>query len=149
MTEIDLTEAMGVWEAVWDASDGGFCGVEGCPDCLAAARVIHTALAERDARIRELEGERDEAVNWGHIVDLNGIDQFDDLAERWLSLEAIRRTHQAMASPFAPYASEDIMQRFLQMMRGQLQIAFVEGAIAGVKAEAARTILKGNSHDRD
>jgi len=112
-----------------------------------SSAAIATALAAQAEEIERLRDEVDEAVNWSHIVDLNGTDQFDDLAEAWLRLPAIRRIHQAMASPFAKFASEDIMQRFLQIMRDQLQIAYVEGALAGVKAEVARRTALGGKQD--
>ncbi len=116
-----------------------FGGVEqpALPDRAADLIESITAL---QAELAEVRSERDEATNWSDIVDRHGCDGFDDLADQWLSLPAIRRIHQAMSSPFAPYANEDIMQRFLTIMSDQLHIAYVEGCLAGVKAEAARTL---------
>jgi ribA/ribD-fused uncharacterized protein len=69
------------------------------------------------------------------------MDGFDDLAETWLALEPIKRMTQAVASVFSKWANEDIMVRFRQHITTVTHQAFVEGCIAGVRAERARAAL--------
>lgn len=95
-------------------------------------------------RVREAEAERDEAINWTGIVDRYGTDKFDTLAERWLRTEGIIRTRNAVTSVFVKWASEDIMERFRAHMDNAMQLAFVEGALCGVRAaEAAKIAGEG------
>lgn len=100
---------------------------------------FESALADKDKRIAELEEERDEAVNWSTLVDRHGTDQFDTLAEEWLTLESITRTFNALCSTFAAYSDDALMSRFKANMAAIFQMAFVEGALCGVRAELARS----------
>jgi hypothetical protein len=95
--------------------------------------------AEAVAALKAAEAERDEAVNWSNIVDRHGTDQFDDLAEAWLGLEAIKRVTNAVTSVFNKWANDALMERFRKHQLAMFHMAYVEGCLAGVKAaEAAR-----------
>ena len=97
------------------------------------------ALEAENARLRErlveVESERDEAVNWAHIVDRHGVDGFDALAETWLAMEAIKRLNNAVTSVFAKWANDELMERFKAHVTNVMHSAFVEGALVGVRAE--------------
>ena len=97
------------------------------------------------AQLIAMKAERDEAVNWSDIVERYGTDQFDDLAEKWLAMESIQRVHNAVASVFSKWANDELISRFKKHMSNSLQIAFVEGCLAGVRAaeaKASATIAK-------
>lgn len=89
-------------------------------------------------KVKEMEAELDEAVNWNDIVDRHGLDQFDDLAERWLAMEGIQRVHNAVASVFSKWANDDLMGRFKQHMSNAMQMSFVEGCLVGIRTAEAR-----------
>ncbi|EHK57723.1 hypothetical protein [Allomesorhizobium alhagi] len=98
--------------------------------------VARTEKAE--SYLRAVEAERDEAVNWSGIVDRHGTDQFDDLAEAWLELDAIKRVTNAVTSTFSKWADDALMDRFRKHQLSMFHMAFVEGCLAGVKAAEAR-----------
>ncbi len=100
-----------------------------------------------EARVEALTAERDEATNWSDIVDRHGTDGFDDLAEAWLGLDAIKRVTNAVTSIFSKWANDELMERFRKHQLSMFHMAFVEGCLAGVKAEksgaeARRTTLE-------
>jgi len=96
-----------------------------------------------------MEADRDEAVNWSHIVDRHGTDGFDDLADQWLEQTAIQRLVQAVASVFSKWANEGLMVRFRGQMAMLTHTAFVEGCLVGVRAEMARAakVYAETNHD--
>lgn len=96
-------------------------------------------LTEAAQRIEELEGERNEAIDWTAIVERHGTDGFDDLAERWLAMEGIQRMHNAVTSVFSEWANDELMERFKAHMSAYVQQAFVEGCLVGVRTEMARS----------
>lgn len=97
-------------------------------------------ITAQAAEIERLTQERDEAVNWSEIVDQHGIDGFDDLAEKWLSMDAILRVHNAVASVFSKWADDGMMARFKAHMSNVMHLSFVEGCIVGVRTAEARAI---------
>lgn len=97
----------------------------------AARRAIMEAFAD-------VEAERDESVNWSDIVERHGTDQFDDLAEAWLALPAIKRITAAVTSVFTKWASDELMERFRAHQLSMFHMAYVEGCLTGVKAAEAR-----------
>lgn len=94
-----------------------------------------------EAALVACEAERDEAVDWSHIVDRHGTDNFDALADAWLERESVAYLHNAIGSVFTKWANDDIMERFKESMRDTVHLAFVEGCLVGVRAEIARTAL--------
>lgn len=90
------------------------------------------------AQVAKLEAELNEAVNWNDIVDRHGCDQFDDIAEKWLALEPVKRVHNAVTSVFSKWANDELMERFKQHMENSLQMAFVEGCLCGVRTVEAK-----------
>ena len=117
-----------------------------------AAALIERLAAERDearaerekaiAKAIALEDELEHSNKWANLVEAQGLDHFDALAESWIEIDGIRRVRNAVASVFSKWASEDIMQRFRDHMDNAMKQAYVEGAIAG----AANTI--SNAHAR-
>ena len=106
------------------------------------------AERERDAlreALREAENERDEAVDWTGTVERHGVDKFDALAEKWTQMVAISRMINAIASPFDKYADDAILGRFKKTIRDMMMAAFVEGSLAGVRAEIARAAYANHS----
>lgn len=117
-----------------------------------------TALADRNAKIAEMERERDdfrsslqanldevtrerdEAVNWTATVERHGTDGFDDLAEAWLSLPAIQRITNAVTSTFSKWANDELMGRFRTH-----QLSKVECPKCGGTGEM-QTELRGFEH---
>ncbi|GAB4071680.1 hypothetical protein KHC28_00120 [Ancylobacter sonchi] len=99
------------------------------------AKQINSQREADAARIAELEAERDEAVNWSHVVERHGVDGFDALAETWLAMEPIKRMNNAVTSVFAKWANDDLMKRFKAHITSAMHQSFVEGALVGVRAE--------------
>lgn len=95
-------------------------------------------ISEQAKRIEEVEKERDEAVNWNALVDKHGgLDDLDALARQWVEQDGIRKVRNAAASVFAKWANEQQMSRFREYMDNTMAMAFVEGAIVGVRATGA------------
>lgn len=110
------------------------------------ARVLmkYLVAAQPDA-ILNLVRERDEAradfeqaADWNKIVDEAGLDRFDEIADKWLEMDAIQRLHNAVTSVFAKWSNDQIMARFKEHMTNVMHQSFVEGAICGVRASKAR-----------
>jgi len=152
MTEaITQDEAVDLWREATEAGRMRPCSKSNCKECQAAASVIRDRFndlveaklaevrAERDALKEEVE-ERDE---WLQIVETTPLDEFDKLGDLWIRRMAIARMVNAIASVFSKWANEGIMARFREQMHTLMHQAYVEGCMAGVKNERAR------SADRD
>lgn len=121
---------------------------ETCIDTLAAHVATLTAKLEAErAKLKNVEAERDEAVNWSHIVDTCPMDDFDRVGEQWIALNSIQRMFRALASVFQKTAGPGIMDRFNSSMNAIAHQAFVEGCLVGVKSERARQIITTPQND--
>lgn len=98
----------------------------------------HDALVAAADLIEQQAAELEEASAWNEIIDRHGTDQFDDLAEKWLSMVTMQRFFQAHCSTFSKWADDQLLARYRQSMADMIQLAFVEGALAGVRAEIAQ-----------
>ena len=101
-----------------------------------AVSVLSHALAA-SAALAEITKERDEALDWSTTVDSHRLDQFDDLADAWLTLKPIERMYNAVCSVFSEWANDELMVRFKGSLRAITHQAFVEGCIVGTHASQA------------
>jgi hypothetical protein len=91
--------------------------------------ILALQSSERGERIAELEQQvadhdaRDEIIT--RLA--GGLDAVDSAADKWVELTEVRRSIQAVASVFANWASDDIMQRFIDSIVALQHLAFGEG----------------------
>lgn len=113
--------------------------------CTRRFRALQNIILSLIERVEKAEAERDEASNWTATVEKYGTDQFDDLAAKWVAMDAITRVRNAVASVFSKWASEELLVRFREHMDRAMQLAFVEGALCGVRAAESSAHAAGRA----
>jgi|GEM_PF-6605597 len=93
---------------------------------------------ELRAEIVELKEEIEERDEWLQIVDTLPLDEFDRLADYWVQRTVTVRLLNAICSVFTKYAPERIMAGFRKSVTDNMHLSFVEGCVAGSRAERSQ-----------